>query len=112
MAVIYTLCVYCVLRLAALSRSSVAVAVAGMFGVGLLIYAIIDIEIACSADPIYTPPACAEGCGEGSMRFACDGPMGWLAYLSSRVVGPVTAFLCSILTVRALFLMRRRNQEA
>jgi hypothetical protein len=101
-----------VLKLVSYSRSRTAVAVVGLVATGFLLYSIIVTIYGCASEPVYVPPPCDEGCGEGTMTSACDGPGGVLAYGFAFLLGPITAFLSGLITFRVMMKIRRTKQEA
>jgi hypothetical protein len=110
----YVLVTYLLLRLTAWSGLQALTIAIGVISVGLMIYSIGQTVIGCAAEPVYTPPACANAnlCGEGMMTFPCDGPGGLLSYGFSYLFGPLAALLSAILTIRTVRRLRRPSIEA
>jgi hypothetical protein len=81
----------------------------GTVMVGLIAFEIFDLLRVCSAEPLLTPPECDDParCGIGKATFACDGPVGAVAYGLAFLVGPVAAACVGILT----WLVARRPRK-
>jgi hypothetical protein len=69
--------------------------------VGYLIYQIIDINVACSAEPEFIPPDCADEarCGIGTMVFPCDAPTGAIIYGVANILMPLIVIALTAFTV-------------
>ncbi|MCA3560043.1 MAG: hypothetical protein IOC82_03310 [Aestuariivirga sp.] len=91
-----------------------AVWAVGLLLSGLLLYAIVEMVITCSAPPEFVPPDCSDPavCGDGKMIFACDGPGGALNYGFIYVFGPLMACLVLLLTFRVAKRPRQEKLES
>ena len=110
----YVLVTYLLLRLTLWSGFQALTIAIGAISVGFMLYSIAQTLVGCAAEPIYTPPACADPdkCGEGMMTFPCDGPVGAMAYSFAGLFGPLAALLSAFLTIRAVRKQRHPYSEA
>jgi hypothetical protein len=71
----------------------------GIFAVLVLGYGSADIFYTCGAEPVYVPPKPGDPV-EGTVKFACDGPMGLIDYFNAAIICPIAIVAIGLLTFR------------
>lgn len=106
--------IYFVLKITKKNLGNWAAGTVAAFFIIFAAYNIFSINRDCAAEPTFVPPSCDDvsKCGEGSVRFACDGPGGIFIYFSAEVLLPALMLLTMALGYRTLVRPSSNKSEA